>query len=116
MDSSMQILWLDLARYYMMGVMQNKDLADSLLPISAMYTRQYLASKPAPIIPLQAYATGMLVKTEMFTGHKEEAEKLMEEAKALDPYFSRAFGIPGPSLFEPPDKISYHFTSFFRPF
>ncbi|MFH1936586.1 MAG: hypothetical protein ABIK52_03360, partial [Bacteroidota bacterium] len=116
MDSSKQILLLDLARYFMTGVMQNKDLADSLLPISALYVKQYLASDPAPVIPLQAYATGMLVKTEMFTGHKEEAEALMEKAKSLDPYFSRAFGIPGPSIFEPPDKISYHFTSFFRPF
>ncbi|MBN1198544.1 MAG: hypothetical protein JXA23_04260 [Bacteroidales bacterium] len=116
LDSSRQILWLDMGRYFMLAVMQNKDLADSLLPISAMYVQQYLASKPAPVIPLQAYATGMLVKTEMFTGHKEKAEKLMEEAKSLDPYFSRAFGIPTLSLFDPPDVITHHFFSFFRPF
>lgn len=116
MDSSRQILLLDLARYYMMGVMQNKDLADSLLPISASYVRQYLAGQPEPVIPLKAYATGMLVKTEMFTGHKEEAEKLMEEAKSLDPYFSRAFGVPPLSLFERPDVVTHYFYSFFRPF
>ncbi|MBL7111109.1 MAG: hypothetical protein ISS19_04125 [Bacteroidales bacterium] len=116
MDSSKQILLLDLARYYMMGVMQNRELADSLLPISAYYTEQYLASEPVPVIPLQAYATGLLVKTKMFTGQKEEAEKLMEKAKSLDPYFSRASAIPSPSFFEPPDAINYHFSSFFRPF
>ncbi|MFH1160185.1 MAG: hypothetical protein V1733_04470 [bacterium] len=116
MDSSKQLLLLDLARYYMMGVMQNKELADSLLPISALYVKQYLESEPVPVIPLQAYATGMLVKTEMFTGHKEEAEKLMEKAKSLDPYFSKAFGIPVLSLFDPPDVVTHHFYSFFRPF
>ncbi|NQV01171.1 MAG: hypothetical protein HQ542_00865, partial [Bacteroidia bacterium] len=116
LDSTQNILLLDISRYYMFQVMQNRELADSLLPISAKFINKYLASEPTPVIPLQAYATGMLVKTEMFTGHKEEAEKLMEEAKALDPYFSRASGIPGASLFEPPDKISHHFTSFFRPF
>ncbi len=116
MDSSEQILLLDLARYYMMGVMQNMELADSLLPISATYVNQYLVNDPAPIIPLQAYATGMLVKTAMFTGHKEEAEALMEKAKSLDPYFSRAFGIPPLSLFDPPDSVTYYFSSFFRPF
>ncbi len=116
MDSTQNILLLDLARYYMYQVMQNRELADSLLPISADYTEQYLASEPAPVIPLQAYATGMLVKTKMFTGHKEEAEKLMEKAKSLDPYFSRASGIPSPSLFEPPDVINHHFGSFSRPF
>jgi len=116
LDSTQNTLLLDLARYYMMLVMQNRELADSILPISAKFTRQYLASEPVPIIPLQAYATGMLVKIGMFTGHKEEAEKLMEEAKSLDPYFSRAFAIPGPGIFEPPDQIIYHFSSFFRPF
>jgi len=116
LDPAQNTLLLDLARYYTYQVMQNRELADSLLPITAYYTEQYLASEPAPVIPLQAYATGILVKTKMFTGHKEEAEKLMEKAKSLDPYFSRATAIPGPSLFEPPDVINHHFGSFFRPF
>lgn len=116
LDHQQNILLLDLARYYMMQVMQNRDLADSLLPVSGEFTNAYLESLPAPIIPLEAYATGMLVKTAMFTGHKEEAEKLMERANTLDPYFSRAFGIPPHSLFEPPDSVIHSFSSFFRPF
>ena len=116
LDSTQNTLLLDLARYYTYLVMQKRELADSLLPVSAKYINLYLASDPAPIIPLQAYATGMLVRTKMFTGHKEEAEKLMEKAKALDPYFSRASAIPSPDLFDPPDVVSHHFSSFFRPF
>lgn len=116
LDSTQNILLLDLARYYHFLVMQNRELADSLLPISAIFINKFLESTPVPIIPLQAYATGMLVKTEMFTGHKEEAEKLMEVAKSMDPYFSRAFGIPPISLFIPPDLTPHYFYSFFRPF
>jgi len=116
LDSAQNILLLDLARYYQFQVMQNRELADSLLPISAIYINKYLESTPVPVIPLQAYATGMLVKTEMFTGHKEEAERLMAKANSLDPYFSRAFGIPQLSLFIPPDSVPHYFYSFFRPF
>ncbi|HRZ21281.1 MAG TPA: HAMP domain-containing sensor histidine kinase, partial [Bacteroidales bacterium] len=36
-----------------------------------------------------------------------------EEAKAMDPYFSRAAGIPTLLLFDPPDQISHQYFSFF---
>jgi hypothetical protein len=100
----------------MMKVMQNRDAAEEELPKSKEYIEQYLASMPAPIPPLKAYALGMLVKIEMFSGNKEEAEKIMEEAKRIDPYFSRAFGIPSLAQFESPDKLDHHFVSFFSPF
>jgi hypothetical protein len=52
----------------------------------------------------------------MFLGNQAEAEKLMDEAKSLDPYFSRASGVPTLLLFDPPDQISHHYFSFFNPF
>jgi hypothetical protein len=58
----------------------------------------------------------MKVKTKMFTGNRDEGEKLMAEAKAIDPYFSRAFGLPSISMFEPPTQTDHHFSSFFSPF
>jgi len=116
MDSSQQSLLLDMARYYMYTVMENRDLADSLLPIAAVFINEYLKRDPSPPKPMQAYALGMLVRTNMFTGHKEEAEATLERAKALDPWFSRASGLPNPELFIPPDKVAIHFISFFRPF
>lgn len=116
LDKDQNVRLLDLSRYHQMKVMQNRDAAKDELPKSKEYIEQYLASTPAPIPPLKAYAIGMLAKTEMFLGNNAEAEKLMEEAKKIDPYFSRAFGIPSLAIFEPPTKPDHYFTSFFSPF
>jgi Tfp pilus assembly protein PilF len=116
LDNSQNIRILDLSRYHQMKVMQNRDAAENELPKAKKYIKQYLASVPEPIPPLKAYAIGTLAKFEMFSGNNAEAEKLMEEAKSLDPYFSRAFGLPSLALFEPADKLDHHFQSFFSPF
>lgn len=116
LDETQNIRLLDLSRFHMMKVMQNRDAAEEELPKSKEYIDQYLASTPAPIPPLKAYAIGMMVKIEMFSGNNAESEKLMEEAKSLDPYFSLAFGIPSLAQFEPPDKMDHHFSSFFSPY
>ncbi|HAQ18648.1 MAG TPA: hypothetical protein DCR40_05350 [Prolixibacteraceae bacterium] len=110
------ILILDLARYHMMNAMQNKDLTSSELTKSKTFLEKYLKSVPEPVIPLKAYTLGLLTRTEMILGNKAESEKLMEEAKKLDPYFSRASGVPTLLLFDPPTQISHHFFSFFKPF
>ena len=115
-DPAKNILILDLARYHIMQVMQNKDLAKTELPIAQGYLESYLKSVPEPVIPLKTYAMGLMVRTDMFLGNQEKAEKLMKEAKALDPYFSRASGVPVLLLFDPPDKIIHHYFSFFSPF
>lgn len=115
-DPSQNILMLDLARYHMYKVMENKDLAAAELPLAKSFIGKYLNSTPEPVVPLKAYANGLLMRCEMFLGNQAEAEKLMEEAKALDPYFSRASGVPTILLFDPPDEICHHFFSFFSPF
>ena len=99
-----------------MQVMQNREAAAEELPKSKGYIEQYLQSTPEPIAPLKAYALGMLAKTERFQGNQEESQKIMEEATAVDPYFSRAFGIPWLSIFAPPDQEDHFFASFFSPF
>jgi tetratricopeptide (TPR) repeat protein len=115
-DPSKNILILDLARYHMMKAMQNKDLVNSELPKAKTFLKKYLQSAPEQIIPLRAYALGLLTRCEMMLGNKAESEKLMEDAKKLDPYFSRASGIPTLLLFDSPTQISRHFFSFFKPF
>lgn len=116
LDPAYNVLLLDMARYYMFLVMQDMAKPDSALPVSAGYINRYLESEPAPVVPLEAYAIGMLVKIKMFNGLQEEGKALMEKAKALDPYFSRAFTVPGPDTFDPPDKLVPRYSSFFRPF
>ena len=115
-DPSKNFLILNLARYHMMVVMQNKDLANTNLPLAKAFLERYLKAVPEPIIPLKAYAMGLLTRTEMFLGNKAEADKLMEQAKALDKYFSRASGIPTLLLFDSPEQQMHHYFSFFSPF
>jgi hypothetical protein len=100
----------------MMKVMQDRNLADKELPESKKFFEMYLASVPAPNIPLKAYTIGNLAKIAMFTGKQEEADKLMKDAKALDPYFSKAFGVPSQALFDCPDSVNHCFISYFMPF
>ena len=116
LDDSENILLLNLARYYQFLAMTGEAKPDSVFPISARYIDWYLESEPAPIIPMKAYAMGMKVKVLMFADKKEEGQALKEQAKALDPYYSRAFAIPDQSLFEAPDKIKPNYISFFKPF
>jgi tetratricopeptide (TPR) repeat protein len=116
MDQSKNILILDLGRYHMMKAMQNKDLVKIELPLAKTHLQKYLKSVPEPVIPLRAYALGLLTRCEMMLGNKTESEKLMEEAKKLDPYFSRASGVPTLILFDPPTQISHQFFSFFKPY
>ena len=100
----------------MYTVMQNQDKASTELPVAKTYTEKYLNSKPEPIIPMKAYAIGKISIFERFLGNQEEAEKREAEAKSLDPYFSKASGLPSLFLFDPPDKVCHHYFSFFRPF
>lgn len=113
LDKSQNVRFLDLARYHMMKVMQNRDAATVELPKSKEFIKQYLETTPEPLPPLKAWSKGMLANMEMFSGNNEKAEKLMEEAKALDTHFSRASAIPSEALFVPPNKIDQHFRSFF---
>lgn len=115
-DPAKNILLLDMARYHMMVVMQKRDLANTNLPLAKTFLVRYLKSVPEPVIPLKAYAMGLLTRTEMFLGNKAEADRILEEAKSLDKYFSRAMGIPSQLLFDSPEKQMHHYFSFFTPF
>jgi len=115
-DPSRNIHLLDLARYHLYKVMRNGELGPTELPIAKTYLEKYLNSTPEPIIPLKAYTIGWQARVEMFLGNQAVSEKLMEEAKKLDPYFSGASGIPSLLLFDPPDQISHHYFSFFSPY
>ena len=115
-DPSRSIEILDMARYHIYQVMRNKELANKELPIAKGYLEKYIHTVPEPCVPLKAYAIGLMTLTEMFQGNKAEADKLMEEARALDKYFSRATGIPNLLLFDSPEQQMHHFFSFFSPF
>jgi tetratricopeptide (TPR) repeat protein len=116
LDPAFNILLLDLSRYHMYMVMQNQELMETELPLAREYSEKYLETKPEPIVPLRAYALGMISRFEKFLGNEEASEKKMQEAKSLDPYFSRATGVPSMINFIPPDEICYCYSSYFGPF
>ena len=115
-NPSNNILILDLARYHMMKVMQNQDLAKTELPVAKTYLEKYLKTLPEPIVPMKAWTLGAMSMVERFLGNQAECDKLIEQATAMDKYFSRASGLPMLLLFDPPSEISHHYFSFFSPF
>lgn len=115
-DPSANLLQLQLGRYHMMKVMQNRELASTELPAAITCFEKYLQTLPEPVVPLKAYTLGLMARANMFLGNREEGEKLQQQATAIDKYFSRASGVPNLLLFEPPDKICHHYFSFFSPF
>lgn len=115
-DPSKNLGMLDLGRYHMMKFMQNRELAATELPLARAFFDKYLQAVPEPLVPLKAYTLGLLARIEMFMGNKAGGDKLMEEATALDKYFSKASGVPNLLLFDPPDQLCHQYFSFFSPF
>jgi len=115
-DPSNNILILDLARYHVMKVMQNQDLAKVELPVAKTFLEKYLKTLPEPIVPMKAWTLGAMSMVERFLGNQAESDKLTEQATTTDKYFSKASGLPMLLLFDPPTQLSHHYVSFFSPF
>jgi len=121
-DSSMVALYLDLGRYHLVWTMENmtaEDQAtqDSLqihLAAAEAAMRRYLETDHSN--PMQAYALRMLAHVKHGAGEEGERDRLKAEAKALDPYLSRATGSPSSVLFTPPGEIVHDHGYLFRPF
>lgn len=116
MEPSRNHVYLTMARYYMMMVMQGTAEIDSVVSlIEDEYTR-YLSSEPEPCNPMKAWVKSSLAKVKYHAGDKEAGDRLMTEAQDLDPYFSRAFGTPDISLYVKPGKECRHHVYYFTPF
>lgn len=115
-DPEKNVLILDLARYHILKVMQKQELAANELPVAKKLVEKYLSCDPQPVLPLKAYSLGLMGMIENVLGNKEESEKLVAQATSLDPYFSKISGIPTLMLFDPPDKVTHKYFSFFKPF
>jgi len=110
-------LFLDLSRYYTFSAMRagnDTELLNTSMTSGDAAVTRYLESKP--ILSMQAHALGVQYKFKYRLAGKEEAEKILKRAEALDPYFSKATGAPHPDLFILPDEISKNHRYLFRPF
>lgn len=109
-----EILLLDMARYHLMTGMRDEKLRETASPLAEELIKRYLDSEPIP--PLKAYTLELLAKLRFGLGDNRGAEELRERAKAIDPHFSKAFGVPPLLLFTKPDEISRYHSYFLRPF
>jgi tetratricopeptide (TPR) repeat protein len=107
-------LLLDMARYYLMTMMRGQEPDEkATAKIKELFNR-YLETDP--ISPLKAYALELMAKFYFGLNDNNEADRLRNEAIAVDPYYSKAFGLPPAILFTPPSEISYIHRYHFRPF
>jgi len=116
-DSAKTYLFLDLSIYYTfrgMGVRDNQELLQSCVEKGYNAVTRYIDSNP--INPMLAYAIGVQYRYKLISGQQEEAQLLLKKAESLDPYFSKATGAPGPTLFISPGEISQRHRYLMRPF
>jgi tetratricopeptide (TPR) repeat protein len=110
------LLFLDLSIHHTWSAMRagnGSELFRQAVASGEAAVTRYLDTKPA--LPMRAYALGVQYKYLAHSGRKEQADELLKQAKALDPYFSKATGAPSPDLFTPPDEISHYHRYLFRP-
>jgi tetratricopeptide (TPR) repeat protein len=116
-DPAKAFLFLDLSIYHTVQAMRagpDRELLQTSLRSGDAAVTRYLDSKP--IQPMQAYALGVQSKYKAHGGDHEQGQALVQRAKALDPYFSKATGSPHPDLFIPHGETSRNHRYLTRPF
>ncbi len=113
-DPSKTILNLDMARLYIMHVMQRISPAETELPKVKEYIMKYLESAVEKPVSIQAWCYGILSNAEAMLGTKDQADIYLQKARSLYPDFSRAFAIPATEF--PPNEMVFVYKSFFKPF
>ena len=115
-DPSKKYLTMNLVRYYLMRSQQDQANKDMYLQSAVELANSYIQSDPQPIPPLKAHAYSILAMISMFSNNQEEGNKYNEMAAAIDPYCSKATGMPSDLLYSPPDQVKISYSSFFMPF
>lgn len=117
-DPEKAYLFLDLSIYHTFRAMragQGSELFQASVRAGDVAVSRYVESEPIP--PMLAYALGVQSKyKQLGLGDAELGQQLLERAKSLDPYFSKATGSPNPDLFVPPGEISHTHRYLQRPF
>ncbi|MEN8138235.1 MAG: hypothetical protein ABFR62_07370 [Bacteroidota bacterium] len=116
LNENKNYLFLDMGRYYTMQVMQGSMEMEPAVPLISAEYEKYIASEPVPCNSMKAWAKGQMAILKIRSDKEEEGKQLMEEAKTLDPYFSKAFGYPSAILFIAPNAVYKKFNYLSRPF
>ncbi len=119
LDPAQRTLLLDLGRHHVFSVMRLMRTGDKealQIPLTAAETaiRGYLDSDHSA--PMTAYAYEMLSKVKRGLGDTDGMNQLREDAKALDPYCSKATGCPLALLYEEPGVVTERHRYLARPY
>jgi tetratricopeptide (TPR) repeat protein len=115
-DITQRYLYMHLVRYHILSVQQNPDAKVKHLEEAEKLVNSYLQSDPDLTPPLKAYANGILALIKMIGGDNNSSNEYQEKAKSIDPFYSRAMGIPPAMLYCRPDEVKIQYSSFFMPF
>lgn len=112
-DPARTTLHLDIARHHVMKLWQGMGDKGEVAAQAIEAVKAFLATDP--IVPLKAYAQGMLANLYSSTGNSSEAGKWKKEAEATDAYYSKASAIPSADLFVQPGVMPHNHSYMFRP-
>jgi hypothetical protein len=102
----------------MMRVMMAEDRSsksnESNILAAKKYMNTYLNSKINKPDCTVAWIYGQLSRLEGASGNEEQAKIYFEKAKSIKSDFSRASALP--SVDDPPNRLKYSYSSYFRPF
>ena len=107
---------VDPADFFRVQAMQGAVSLDSAAPLVREQFDKFRASKPEPLKPLLAWTYGMEALISQRSGDPAASEELQQQARNLDPYFSRAFGNPHRNLYCPPDQVIHEQGYYLTPF
>ena len=105
-------LYLDFARYYMIQGMRDEEKREEMFQNAQMYFDKYLEADP--VNPMKAWVMRAKATMARRSGNSEEGEALLEQARRLDSFYSKASGVPPEILFtRPGEAVPFH-TYWFR--
>ncbi|MBC8183149.1 hypothetical protein H8E88_18755 [candidate division KSB1 bacterium] len=114
LEAKKHALYLDLARYYIMSAMRSKEAKDKPLAFAEQAIEKYQSYNP--IAPLDAFSWGVIARIKYMLDDKQSSDAAKEKANKIDPYRSKATGVPGAELFVKPGELLLDHKYLFRPF
>jgi tetratricopeptide (TPR) repeat protein len=115
-DPAKAYLTMNLARYFVMKSQQDQANRDNHLKTAGELVNTYMQADPDLVPPLKAHAYAMLAMISSIGNDQDSMNKYMNLATSIDPFCSKASGMPSDILFYPPDKVKISYTSLFLPF
>lgn len=113
-DPSQNLLHLHIARAHLYNAMRGNENSDNELLEFKKNINLYLELEEKKPVNIEAWCYGWLGRIEEKQGNKEQAGKYFTRAKELMPDFPKYTAIP--KVDEPPNLITYTFSSYFSPF